>query len=111
MALAGWHVKNPYYTNTGIFVADGDEFKISWSGDYSYIESDVLFENSAGQFLSDSNILEPRIHYSHVLQILMIPPKRLRNANTTSIFLQNERGEKFQLVGEIWPERMPQGLE
>ncbi|AEI89081.1 hypothetical protein midi_00791 [Candidatus Midichloria mitochondrii IricVA] len=41
----------------------------------------------------------------------MIPPKRLRNANTTSIFLQNERGEKFQLVGEIWPERMPQGLE
>ncbi|MDJ1305885.1 MAG: hypothetical protein MRQ09_06665 [Candidatus Midichloria sp.] len=58
IGTCGWHVKNPYYTNTGIFVADGDEFKISWSGDYSYIESNVLFENSAGQFLSDSNILK-----------------------------------------------------
>ncbi|MFV9927641.1 MAG: hypothetical protein AB8V19_04735 [Candidatus Midichloria sp.] len=57
ISTCGWHFKNPYYTNAGIFIADGDEIKISWSGDYSYIESDMLFENSAGQFLSDSNIL------------------------------------------------------
>ncbi len=28
-----WHVRNANYTNTGIYVANGDEFAISWGGD------------------------------------------------------------------------------
>ncbi|MFI4983579.1 MAG: type IV secretion system protein [Rickettsiales bacterium] len=42
-SLCMWNSRNPQFTNTGIYIQDGDELSISWSGDFAWEGSNAAF--------------------------------------------------------------------
>jgi type IV secretory pathway VirB6-like protein len=103
--ICGWHAKNPFFTETGIYASDGDEISISWTGDYAYTSASGQIVDSYGNAINRSNTLN---------QIELISCINNTNAtaeakqyckdvlaNTTTILLKGQESEGvIPFVGE-----------